>query len=128
MSVTRCFGPPFMPGTAQVPVLVSQCCGERRKLSLGWAEHEGVLTAARQPLTMLRPAQHRPHPVPLPVPVPVPLPPTLSAWTHLLEELRQHPHIFQVDVKQLLEAGPLHLDHHLLALELRGREGKGQRA
>lgn len=45
-----------------------------------------------------------------------------SFGPHLLQQLRQHAHVLQVDVKQLLQARPLHLDHHLLALDLRVEE------
>lgn len=44
-----------------------------------------------------------------------------------MKKLRQHADVLQVDVKQLLQARPLHLDHHLLAVDLRevweGKQG-----
>jgi hypothetical protein len=46
--------------------------------------------------------------------LPSPHPPIFVA---LVQLLRQYAHVVEVDVEQLLEPRPLHLDHHLLAAE-----------
>ena len=42
---------------------------------------------------------------------------SIRLGVHILQPLGQNTHILEVNVKQLLEAWPLHLNYHLLPIE-----------
>lgn len=42
---------------------------------------------------------------------------TIRLGVHILQPLSQHPHILKVNIKELLQARPLHLHHHLLSIQ-----------
>ena len=44
---------------------------------------------------------------------------TIRLRVHVLKPLRQHSHLLQVNVKELLQARSLHLDHNLLPIQRR---------